>query len=155
MRFVFSRRFYILLAVGLIPLSLSWNFPVLRSVVLIYDILLAALALVDFYISRKLPAEFTVWREFSKRFAIGDETEVHLKIENLSPDDFRIRIKDEFPPEMILSEKREAEFTVEAQTAAEFIYGLTPPKRGNYKFGKTAVRYSFALRSGLVSDEFK
>ena len=40
MRFVFSRRFYILFALGIIPLSLSWNLPVLRSVVLAYDALL-------------------------------------------------------------------------------------------------------------------
>ena len=31
---------------------------------------------------------------------------------------------------------------------ADFTYGLTPPKRGNYKFGKTAVR--FLSKFGLV-----
>ena len=28
MRFVFSRRFYILVALGIVPLSLAWNFPI-------------------------------------------------------------------------------------------------------------------------------
>ena len=141
MRFVFSRRFYILFALGFVPLSLSWNLPALRNGVLIYDILLIALAFVDYFISRKLPGELTVTRRFEKRFAIGDPTEVRLYIENASPRDFHLKIKDEFPPELILKETREANFTVEAQTQAEFFYELTPPKRGKYRFGTTAVRY--------------
>lgn len=140
MRFVFSRRFYILLALGLVPLSLSWNFPVLRYAVLAYDVLLVALAFLDYLISRKLPEDSTISREFEKRFAIGDETQIHLKITNASTKDFHLKIKDEFPPEMILGETREAEFKSEAQTISDFFYTLTPPRRGKYFFGKTAVK---------------
>ena len=120
----------------------------MRPVVLAYDILLFLLALVDFFISRKMLEELTVKREFEKRFAIGDASKISLHIENRTSCNFRLKIKDEFPPEMILNEKREAEFTVKAQTNAEFFYYLTPPKRGNYKFGKTAVR--FLSKFGLV-----
>ncbi len=148
MKFVFSRRFYILFALGLIPLSLSWNIPSLRYIALAYDALLIALAFLDYFISRKLPEEFTVSRTFERRFAIGDETQVHLKISNASPKDFYLKIKDEFPPEMILKDEREAEFRSEAQTVSDFFYTLTPPKRGKYDFGKTAVR--FFSRLGLV-----
>lgn len=148
MNFVFSRRFYILLAFGLIPLSLSWNLPALRPFVLGYDIFLIALAFIDYFISRRLPEELTVKREFDKRFAIGDETVVKIHIENDSPRSLYLKIRDEFPPEMVLNREREAEFPVEAQTSADFFYGLTPPKRGNYKFGRTAVRYFSRL--GLV-----
>jgi len=87
MRFVFSRRFYVLLALGLIPLSLSWNFPILRYAVLVYDILLIASALIDHFISRKLPESFQISRDFSKRFAIGDKTDVRLVIDNGSNTD--------------------------------------------------------------------
>ncbi len=148
MRFVFSRRFYILLALGLIPLSLSWNLPALRYLVLAYDLLLIAGAFLDYFISRKLPADFKITREFSKRFAIGDETIVNLRVENNSERDLYIKLKDEFPPEMLLNEKREAEFWAEAQTVSDFYYGLTPPKRGKYEFGRTAVRWYSKL--GLV-----
>lgn len=148
MRFVFSRRFYILLALGLIPLALSWNLPFLRTFVFAFDALLIVMALADFFISRKLPEDFRITRAFGRRFAIGDANQVHLRVENATPRAFRVRLKDEYPPEMILDDKREAEFTVEAQTAADFYYVLTPPKRGNYKFGKTAVRYLSKL--GLV-----
>jgi len=148
MRFVFSRRFFILLAIGFVPLSLSWSFPALRYAVLVYDILLVLLALFDYFTSRKLPEELTITREFGRRFAIGDENQVRLHIENRSPQTFNLQIKDEFPPELKLSETREAKFKIEGQSSADFFYNLTPPRRGRYEFGKTAVR--FLSKLGLV-----
>lgn len=148
MRFVFSRRFYILLALGLIPLSLSWNFPALRIAVLVFDALLIGAAIIDYFISRKLPEDFTIRREFSRRFAIGDETEVRLHIENASPKTLRLKIKDEYPPELKLVGERAAELKIEGQSFGEIRYGLIPPRRGRYEFGKTAVR--FLSRLGLV-----
>jgi len=148
MRFVFSRRFFILLAIGFIPLSLSWSLPALRYFVLVYDVLLLALALIDYFVSRKLPAGLTMTRKFNKRFAIGDDTLINLRIENITPESFRLHIKDEFPPEMKLSETREAQVKIEGQTFVDFFYNLTPPRRGKYEFGKTAVRSLSKL--GLV-----
>ena len=148
MKFIFSRRFYILFALGFIPLSLSWNLPFISYLVLAYDILLVATAAFDYFNSRNLPKDFKITRTFSKRFAIGDQTDVCLHIENASEQGFYITLKDEYPPEMVLSENREAEFEVNAQTSADFYYGLTPPKRGKYAFGKTAVRHFSKL--GLV-----
>jgi uncharacterized protein (DUF58 family) len=148
MRFVFSRRFFILLAIGFVPLSLSWSFPALRYAVLAYDVLLVLLALADYFTSRKLPEELTVSREFGKRFAIGDANQIKLRIENRSPKTFNLQIKDEFPPAMKLSETREAKLKIEAQTFSDFFYNLTPPRRGRYEFGKTAAR--FLSRFGLV-----
>lgn len=148
MRFVFSRRFFILLVAGLVPLSLSWTIPVLRSAVFIYDAALILLALVDYFISRKLPADLTIERVFARRFAIGDENQVQLHVENRTPRAFKLQIKDEFPPQMKLGETREANFTIAAQTSADFTYDLTPARRGRYEFGATAVRY--LSRLGLI-----
>ncbi len=148
MQFVFSRRFFILIALGILPLSLSWNFPILRYGVFIFDLVLVIVAIVDYFVSRKLPDEFTITREFDKRFAIGDATNVALHIENGSTRDLHLKLKDEVPPEMKLGDKREAEFSIEAQTTAEFAYTLTPSKRGRYDFGRTAIRFSSRL--GLV-----
>ncbi len=148
MRFIFSRLFYILLVLGLIPLSLSWNFPILRSIVLSFDILFIFAALIDWVISRKLPAELMLKRSFSKRFAIGDGTDVTLHLENRTPHNFTLILKDEFPPELELTGKREEKFTITGQTFADMTYTLTPPKRGKFEFGQTAVR--FKSRLGLI-----
>ena len=148
MHFVFSRRFYILLALGLIPLSLSWNLPALRNFVFAADALLVLLAIIDYFISRKLPEDFTIRREFSRRFAIGDETEVRLLVENQSAQTFTLQIKDEFPPEMRLAGERAAKFKIEGQTFVQVNYTLVPPRRGRYEFGRTAAR--FLSKLGLV-----
>ena len=148
MRFVFSRRFYFLLAFGIVPLSLSWSYPGIRSGVIIYDAVLVLAALIDFFISRRLPAGFSISRDFGGRFAIGDPTTVRLLIENKTPRSLHLRIKDEYPPQMKLVDSRETELQLPAEIGAEFSYSLLPPKRGQYHFGKTAVR--FLSRLGLV-----
>src|SRR5258706_2067908 len=148
MRFIFSRRFYILFALGIVPLSLSWSFASLAYAIVIYDILLVGVALTDYFVSRRLPEGFAVSREFDGRFAIGDATKVSVFVDNASQRNLHLRVKDEYPSEMKLEETRGAAFTVDAQGAAEFFYHLTPPKRGRYEFGKTAIRY--LSRLGLV-----
>jgi uncharacterized protein (DUF58 family) len=148
MLFIFSKRFYILLAIAIVPLSLSWSIPQLRYGVLVFDAILIAVAISDYFASRRLPEAFRISREFDMRFAIADATRVSILIDNPSPRSLHVCIKDEYPPEMKLDEERVAEFTVEAQTNAEFFYYLTPPKRGRFEFGKTAIRY--LSRLGLV-----
>lgn len=148
MRFVFSRRLLWLFAAGIVPLSLSWQLPILRPLVIVYDLILVAAAIADYFLNRKLPDGFSITREFDRRFAIGDTSRVSLKVQNASPLDIYLKLKDEFPPEMRLDEGREAEFLVRAQTNAEFYYEVTPLRRGRYEFGRTAVRY--LSRLGLV-----
>lgn len=148
MRLTFSRRSYILLAVGFVPLSLSWGLPWVQYAVIVYDLVLVAAAVIDYYASRGDIAEMAITRVFDKRFAIGDPTAVSLKIENASARTFQLRIKDEYPPELRLDETREIELELPARATAEFIYTLTPTRRGRYVFGKSAVRH--LSRFGLV-----
>jgi uncharacterized protein (DUF58 family) len=147
MRFVFTRLFYILLAVGLIPLSLSWGWPVLRWSTLVYDAALFLTAFLDAYFSR-LPQGFRIEREFGGRFAVGAETEVRVRLLNQSPRPVTVQVKDEFPPQMILAGERTARVTLEPQSTAALLYNLRPPKRGRFEFGQTALRY--LSRLGLV-----
>src|SRR5256714_7983457 len=145
MRFVFSKLFYALLAVGLVPLSLSWNRPLLRWLALTYDLLLIAIAVFDAW-NAKLPDRVNIDRHFSSRFAVGAETEVKIEIANRTSRDLSLVVKDEFPPQMNLTGAREARMNVDAQTAASFTYWLTAPKRGRFHFGQIAVRFSSPWR---------
>ena len=148
MRFVFSRRFFVVFAIGLLPLSVSWSLPVLRTLVVAFDFLLVAAAIVDYFASRKLASSLQVRREFDRRFAIGGRSKVTLHVSNSGSASLPLKLKDEFPAEMSLAGRREAEFILDPRTTAEFSYELTPPRRGNYRFGRTAVRY--LSRLGLV-----
>lgn len=145
MRFVFTKFFYVLIALGFIPLSLSWGRPWLRWSVLAYDVGLLILAVIDAKTSR-LPNEVRIAREFGGRFAVGAETEVHIKIQNNQPRPISLTLKDEFPPQMKLSGMREARVRLDGQSSATLVYGLQPPKRGRFEFGLIAVRFLSRLR---------
>ncbi len=148
MRFVFSRLFYILLVAGLIPLSISWQVPYLRTAVFIYDLAIIVIAVIDYFISRKLPEGVSADRQFERRFAIAERSEVVVNVTNASERDLSIKLKDEYPAEMRLEESREARMFLEAHETASFSYFLTPVRRGKYEFGRVAVR--FKSRLGLV-----
>ena len=152
MRFVFTRRFYLLLALGLLPLSLAWAWPGLRWATLAYDVALLAAAVADARVSR-WPAGLEVFRTFSGRFHIGAETEVRVLVLNHSPRAVALRVKDEYPPELRLAGPREAGMDVEGQGTAALVYGLVPPRRGRYAFGRVAVRYLSRLRLVWVTAE--
>lgn len=147
MRFVFSKYFFFWIALGVVPLSLSWNLPVLRWIVLLYNAALFLLALIDWRISH-LPSDLRIEREFGNRFAIGDANEVRLKITNESGRDFDLQLKDEFPTQLELVGRREGFLKSESNTTSTLIYELKPAKRGKYEFGKIAVRNLSKL--GLV-----
>ena len=140
MPFVFSRFFYLLILLGLLPLSLSWGRPWLRWATLAYDLVLIGLAIIDGRRS-KLPQGIRITREFAGRFAVGAETDVQIKLQNATTRPITLRIKDEYPPQMKLIGAREASVRVAAQTEAQLLYGLKPPKRGRFEFGQTAVRF--------------
>jgi len=140
MRFVFTKLFYALLAVALVPISLSWGRPMLAWVAVTYDLIIIAVAVFDAWNS-KLPKAVSIERHFGGRFAVGAETDVRIEIANHTTRDISLILKDEYPPQMQLFGSREARVEVEAQTSAQFLYGLKPPKRGQFSFGRIAVRH--------------
>src|SRR5688500_1189531 len=141
MRFVFSRLFFILLALGLVPLSVSWRLPFLRTAVIVFDVALVVLAVVDYLLSRRLPGTICIPRGFERRLAIGDPSEVKIVVESGGECRHCLLLKDEYPAAMRLEDSREAEQYREAQESATFSYFLTPTRRGRYEFGNTAIRF--------------
>src|SRR4051812_295501 len=101
MRFVFTKLFYFLIALALIPLWLSWDRPWLRWLALLYNLLLLAAAFAE---SRfcQVPRGLMITREFGGRFAMGAETEVRIHIQNASNRAVSLMVKDEYPPQMSL-----------------------------------------------------
>ena len=144
MRFVFTKFFYVLAALALVPLSLSWQRPWLAYVAFAYDLLLIVAAILDARFS-ELPPGFRVTREFNGRFAMGGETEVSINIQNASARAVSLKLKDEYPPQMIIDGEREAALRIEPHSSASLIYTLTPPRRGRFEFGYTALRFRSRL----------
>src|SRR3569832_1487226 len=140
MRFVFTKLFYVLIALALAPLALSWDRPWLRWLALLYNLLLFAAALAE---SRfcQVPKGLMISREFGSRFAMGAETEVRIHIQIASNRPVSLMVKDEYPPQMSLNGLREGRLDIDAQSTATLIYGVKPPKRGRFEFGQTALRF--------------
>jgi uncharacterized protein (DUF58 family) len=143
-RFVFTRLFYLLIALGFIPLAMSWQRPWLIWLAFGYDFVVLVVAIFDVRTSN-LPKSVVITREFGGRFAVGAETEVRIQIQNASNRPIKVIVKDEFPPLMILNGVREGEMSLDAQSTATLIYGLTPPRRGRFEFGHTALRFRSRL----------
>lgn len=154
MNFVFSKYFFAWFCFGFLILSLSWTLPELKWFALGFDLFLILLAIVDWQLSQ-LNREIIIERKFNQRFAIGGETEVNLTIENKSSRAIKIILKDEYPPEMQLNGFREGVITILGQTKAELIYKLTPQNRGQFEFGKTAVRRLSRFRLIWVQNNFE
>ena len=145
MRFVFTKLFYFLVTLAIIPLWFSWEWPWLRWVALAYNVLLLAAAIAE---SRfcQLPKELIVSREFGSRFAMGADTEVRIHIQNASNQPLSLIVKDEYPPQMSLNGVREGRFDVDAQSTNTLIYEVRPPRRGRFEFGQTALRFRSKYR---------
>ena len=151
MRFVFTTRFFLLLAVGLVLLSLGWFSRDALYLTVVFDLVLATSAAIDYLRSEKASA-FRVEREMEDRFAMGAENEVTVRIANRARRKISFIVKDEYPPEMELLTPREAQLTVPAGRSRSWSYSLLPTSRGKYAFGNTQLRYR--TRLGLLWKQF-
>jgi uncharacterized protein (DUF58 family) len=151
LRFVFTKRFIVLLALGLVLLALGWIDRDILYFTLLYDVALFAAAIGDYLVSEKSSA-FRLARSVEDRFSMGAENEVALKITNRAPRKVTFIVKDEYPPQMELAEPREVRLTVTPNRSRAWRYRLVPTARGSYEFGKTAVR--FRSRLGLLWKQF-
>ncbi len=147
MNLVFTNRFFALLAAGIALLSLGWVSRAALYLTLLYDLILIALAAMDYFTSEK-PATFRVTRDTEDRFAMGAENPVLIKIANHSRRRVTFQIKDEYPHQMELVGSRHSRLTVPPNRTRVLRYSLLPTARGSYAFGDTVVR--FRTKLGLV-----
>lgn len=143
---IFTGRFFILFALGALPLWLAWSWSGVLWAVMAYDVALLAIAYWDYRRAEDL-AGVEVRRTRSRRFMIGEENEVRIGIANRAPRKVTFTIKDEYPPELELRGERLLRATPEG-TEAEVSYRLFAAARGDYQFGDLVLRWPSPL--GLV-----
>lgn len=142
--FVFTTRFFLLLAAGIALLSLGWLSGAALYLTLLFDLTLLALAAIDYLISEKA-GDLQVERQMDNRFAMGAENEVTIRVRNRARRPVKLIIKDEYPAALELTKPREVMLTLPPNRARLWTYTLLPTARGKYEFGNTVVR----LRSKL------
>ncbi len=154
---LFTRRFFILLGIGALPLFLVWTTFGVRSgwrwAVLAYDLGLLAAAWID-YRRTETAAEFEVVRAMPRRFMIGEENEVQIRVtaagrKGRPARDFELQLKDEYPPALELRGERllRAAPVRRARGARESLlkYKLYAAARGDYRFGDIVLRFPSPL----------
>src|SRR5262245_16545462 len=147
MPFVFTRTFYLLLGLGLVPLSLAWVGAPFYVLTAVYDLALLVAAIVDYRATEGVGGA-EVERRTDERYSMGAENEGEVRVVGRSRRRLRLRLKDEYPSRMRLVGSREAEIEVPPGRSASFAYALYPTARGSYDFGSVVGRIRGRL--GLV-----
>ncbi|MBI3950443.1 MAG: DUF58 domain-containing protein [Acidobacteria bacterium] len=136
--FIFAKRFYWLLALGLIPLSLSWLNPKLVWAASIYDSLVLVAAAVDVWQTKSRDL-IRIERHTERHFSLNAKNEVQLVVSNLSERPLALRLRDEYPQDMPSSVK-EFDIVISPGQKTAMQYFLTPNSRGDFEFGRGVVR---------------
>ena len=148
---LFTRRFFILLAIGALPLAFVWTMPALKYGMIFYDVVLFALAWIDARRAEK-PSAFSIQRHLPNRLMIGAENEVVITLRHTCPRRLTFTLKDEYPPTLELRGERTFELTPIRQRSSEGMptstmreatarYHLFASARGDYEFGDIVIRY--------------
>lgn len=156
---IFTRRFFILLAIGMLPLVAMWTtFATqtnLKWGLIGYDVLLLAAAFIDYKRTEK-DSQLEIRRVMPRRFMIGEENEVQLhlivKPAKRRPRQPTFSIKDEYPHELELRGQRllvaKTRRSRNGEADAMAGYKLYAASRGDYGFGDVVLRWR--SRWGLV-----
>jgi uncharacterized protein (DUF58 family) len=145
---LFTRRFFILFGLGVVPLLVLWSWSGSLSkaiwILIVYDLALLTLAYID-YRRAEAVSQFDVTRHLPRRFMIGEENEVRIQITHRAPRQFTLSIKDEFPPELELRGDRILIATPNRhgmrEATATVDYKLYAASRGDYGFGDIVLRW--------------
>ena len=132
------KRFLIFLLPIAIPIVLYTVSPNLLFIGGAYLFLLLIVGIID-YVTNPLFEKVEVHREMNSKFSLGVENVVKLRIINRSRHQLRIRLKDDFPDEL-LHEKVTYDCRVLPMDHTDVFYHLTPLRRGIYQFEDIHVR---------------
>lgn len=147
MPFVFTHRFYALLALGLLALPFLHTPRAAWFFLAGYNLLLWVLAAGEYFLLMPKPDRFDVTRRHEPRLYLGAENVISLLVSNHSALDCELLIKDDYPPEFTVRGRTLA-LTAPARKTASVAYAAFPPNRGQYSFDAIHVRYRGGM--GLI-----
>ncbi|MFN7944863.1 MAG: DUF58 domain-containing protein [Blastocatellia bacterium] len=144
---IFTRRFYLLFALGILPLLAAWSWPGTRWLVLVYDVALILTAWLDWRRAADV-AGVEVRRLLTRRFMIGAENEVQLSVINRARRKVTFTVRDEYPPDLELRGERTLTVTPKRSEVITG-YRLFAAARGDYHFGDIVLRWPAPLRLAI------
>ena len=141
-------RLALLVALGALPLLFTGYASWLASFVLVYNFLLAALALADFLASPPPSQAVSIMRLVDDKLSLGGSNPVSVEAQNRSGRTLLLTVRDEPPFPFALSGTAQQQMTLLPGQAKRYTYHLNPPAKGDFSFGDLYVQYPGQL--GLV-----
>ncbi len=149
---IFTRRFLWLLALGVPPLLLSGVYPELALLAVLVNIVIGALAVIDYLRTPRPDAALTAERLTDDALSVAAPNDVTLRVRNATGTRLKTMVRDEPPPEFEMTpealKQRQAPMTFAPFEVRALSYAVTPPARGDYQFRDVYVRLEGPL--GLV-----
>ncbi len=140
---LFTRRFFILLILGVLPPLLTWPWSVSKYLLIGWNVALFAAAWWDYRQAEDV-AQISATRHLSKRFILGAENEVQIELTVRATRPITLSLKDEYPPDLELRGARLMTFIIprKARNSVQQSYKLFAAARGDYHFGDLLLRWT-------------
>jgi uncharacterized protein (DUF58 family) len=142
-----TRRAFFLFLLNVPLLAGAIISPALLYLAGIYFFLILGMIFADRVIT-PAPKEFDLARVNDSRLSLGAENLVIVRITNRSRRAVRVIVRDEFPAQFTADQLILREQKIAPRATGEFRYHVRPPRRGDYRFGDTNLRWRGIL--GLI-----
>lgn len=145
---IFTPRFLWLLSGGTIPLLFAYAVPAAANLTMLWNLALAALAVIDFLRCPKPTDALAAERSTDDVLSVATENDVTVRLANRTALPLSVTLRDEPPPEFGLTGVRQRELALAPRGEVALTYSLTPPARGDFRFGDFYARITGPL--GLI-----
>jgi uncharacterized protein (DUF58 family) len=147
-----TKRFVYMLGFGILVLALGVLLNNSFSIFILYNLICAALLLVDYFIS---PGEEVLFIERcgEEELSIYEKEAIEFEVYNKSNYRLYVELIDEIPDFHFQAEGKFMRGVINPREKKRYQYFVTPTKRGIYSFNKVHVKYEGRLK--LCMKQFK
>jgi uncharacterized protein (DUF58 family) len=147
----FTRRWFVLAALGVVPIVLSMASPGLAILTVLWDGLLLVATLVEHLLLAN-PGSFEVTRQVEPQLSLGTENPVRITVRNPYAWPWRVILHDE-PPEGVPNDWPDITLVVKPEQRSVVTYHISPRARGDIHFGDLWLRVTGKL--GLLARQHR
>ncbi len=148
---IFTRRWFLLLTLGVVPILVSMAAPRFAVLTLAWDGTLLIATLVE-YLLLPAPSSFEVARQVEPQISLGAENPVRVTVRNPHTWPWRLTLHDE-PPEHVPNDFGDIVFDAKPGHRQTISYRITPRARGDIYFGDLWIRVTGKL--GLLARQHR
>ena len=140
-----TKRFVYLLCGGILLLILAVFLKNSFTMIIIYDLICAALLIIDYFISVD-DSDISIERNSGDKLSIYEKEAIGIQVYNKSSYKLHVELKDEIPDFYFQTENKTMRGTVMPREKKNFQYFIVPTKRGAFTFDNIHVKCEGRLK---------